>query len=267
MPTGWAPNMARKRPRSTVGPWHHIRRQYYGPHQNPIYRPWRSARTSRPFRPGFNRTGGFYGRFSRGSKKYGGYLRVGESKFHDFVLDTSPIPIAGVVQPTINIIAEGTSERERNGRKAIIRKIHWNMNFKIAGQSTTSADVTSDSVRCILFQDKQANGATAAVLDILETADFQSYRNLAQERRFKILADLRITMNTLCGAGRGSTDTMAWGAREYNTTFNKNCYIPIHWNNTTGALTEMRSNNIGVLLISESALVTLNSQFRLRFNE
>ena len=62
-------------------------------------------------------------------------------------------------------------------------------------------------MRVMLYHDKQANGATAAVLDILESADYQSFNNLVNSGRFRILMDRTYAMNYLTLASGG---TLIW---------------------------------------------------------
>ncbi len=225
------------------------------------YKPYRSTPFKPPRKivkvvPGFTRKVGYYGR-------YGPRVSNPELKFHDLDINDAAIASGGTIsQVSCNIIAQGVTESQRIGRKCTIKQILWRYEL-LLGAGTTSN--SSDIARIVLYQDKQTNGATAAVTDILETADFQSFNNLANSSRFKILLDKAYAMNGVGLAGDGTTiDSPSHITRG---TFFKKCNIPIEYNSTTGAIGEQRTNNIGLLLLSRSGLIAFSSKMRLRFTD
>ncbi len=209
-----------------------------------------------PRQRGYLRRGGYYGRYANG----------GEMKFLDVDIDDAVVSSTGTIQNggTINIIAQGVTESERVGRKCVIKAIYWK--YEVDMPSTISIQTGSDVTRVILYLDKQANGATAAVTDILETASFQSFRNLANSQRFRILHD-RVHVVTGWGGSNAATEETGPNFKEFR--FAKKCYIPIEYDNSasTGALTTIRTNNLGVLLISRGGVAGFTSKFRLRFSD
>ncbi len=208
---------------------------------------------------GYTRRAGFYGRYRAG----GG---VGELKFHDLDIDDAVIATGGTIaQASCNIIIQGVTEAQRVGRKCTVHKIDWRMHMTLS-QTATSTE-TSDTVRVILYLDKQTNGAAATVTGILESDDYQSFNNLANSSRFSILMDRRYDFSAPAGSGRGSTDTLSYGENTITDTFHKDCNIPIEYDSTTGAITEQRTNNIGVLLLSHGGFVQFLSKMRLRFSD
>lgn len=220
--------------------------------------PPKPPRTGRRFVPGRDRVGGFYGRYSNG----------GEMKFHDVDLDDAVVAGAGGITATINIIAQGVTESTRVGRKCTIKAIHWRYKVNLPQQDAGGTPLNGDTLRIILYLDKQCNGATAAITDILETANVQSFRNLANVSRFNILLDKlhNINYHNMASDGAG---LVSLSNQTYQTTFNKRCDIPIEFNNVAndGSLATIRSNNLGVLLISEAGVVGFFSAFRLRFSD
>ncbi len=207
---------------------------------------------TRRFVAGFDRTGGYYGRYANG----------GELKFHDVDLDDATIATGVNVTATVNIIPQGVTESDRVGRMCTIKSIGWRYRVSMPTIATLSSD---DTVRVIMYLDKQANGATIGTTDLLETADFQSFNNLSNSKRFRILHDKVYAMNYRAGGGDGTAnDAAPFGI---NATFFKKCNIPIEFSSTTGAIGEIRSNNIGVLLISEAGVAGFNSKIRLRFSD
>lgn len=215
-----------------------------------------AAIRARRFVPGYNRTGGFYGR----------YAGAGELKFHDVDLDDAAIATAGTITASINLILQGVTEVQRVGRKCTITNVNWRYNISLAEADAVADPRNGDTVRVIMFLDKQANGATAAVTDILESADWQSFNNLSNSARFRTLYDKTHNLNylTLASDGAGVVSS-ASVARE--STFFKRCSVPLEFSATTGAIGEIRSNNIGVLLISRTGASTFGSKIRLRFSD
>ncbi len=209
---------------------------------------------------GYLRRGGFYGRYANG----------GELKFHDIVVDDAIVASAGAIQNggTINIIAQGVTESERVGRKCSIKKIHWRYTLSMPPVDAQALPAVPDVCRVILYVDKQTNGAPAVVLDILQTAQYHSYRNLSQSGRFVILLDRLHQMNHQTGwSDAAGVSSQAGTTME--RTYNKNCNIPIEYDDTasTGVLTTIRTNNLGVLLISRNGICGFASTFRLRFSD
>ncbi len=220
-----------------------------------VYRP-PTSRKKRRFTPGVDRVGGFYGRYSG---------RGGELKFHDVDLDDAVVA-ASAITATINIIPQGVTESQRVGRKCTIRRIQWRYEISLPEQDAVADPASGDTVRVILYKDKQANGATANATDILEAAVFQSFRNLANSGRFDILMDKLHNINYR-GLASDGAGVVSQAKVVQNYIFYKACSIPIEFDATTGALTEVRSNNIGVLLMSGQGVAGFESGFRLRFSD
>ncbi len=220
-------------------------------------------RYARPFRVGYDRTGGYYGRFS-GTNPGGSEL-----KFHDIAVDDAVIAQAGTIQNggSICLIGQATTESTRIGRKCTVKAIQWKINLqRIANSSSTTP--SPETVRMMMYLDKQANGATVAALDILETDSFQSFRNLANTSRFRILFDRTYTFNETAGAGNGTAND--WPATAKNLTFYKRCNIPLEFSGVANpsVITELRSNNIGVICWSQNGDVSaMVSSVRLRFSD
>ncbi len=212
----------------------------------------------RPFVRGYDRVGGFYGRFAP----------AGELKFFDIDVDDASITSAGTIQTSgsINTIAQGVTESTRVGRKCTIRKILWRYKVALDEVDGAANPGDPDTVRLILYMDRQANGAAAAVTDILESDDYQSFNNLANNQRFSILMDRTVAFGHQAGGGNGTASD--WAGVEKNGTFFKSCNIPLEFDSTTGAITEIRSNNLAVLtLASTGGRMVLDSKVRLRFSD
>ncbi len=227
-----------------------------------VYRPYKAVSKTRmasPYRkrnfvPGRDRIGGFYGRF---------HGEDAELKFLD-VNSTATFAMVGAIQNSLCQIAQGVGENQRVGRKCTVKSIDWRWEIALAAQDAVAVANTGDAIRVIIFVDKQANGAGAGVTDILETASWQSFYNLANQMRFVILLDelVSLNQNTLASDGAGVVSTTGM-VRDYK--WHHECDIPLEFSSTTGTLSEIRSNNIGLLKISALGVAQLNSKFRLRF--
>ncbi len=100
---------------------------------------------------------------------------------------------------------------------------------------------------------------------MLETADYQSFNNLSNAGRFRVLMDRTHTMVSRSAAGDGTTNDS--GEDAFNGTWFKDVNIPIEYSAGAGVIAEIRTNNIGVLLISHLNGTLLDSQFRIRFTD
>ncbi len=207
--------------------------------------------------PGYTRVGGYYGRFAP---------YTGELKFHDVQLVDAIVATGGVITPTVNIIPQGVTEITRVGRKCTIKSFNWRYRVTMPEFDAVATPAEGDGLRVILYQDKQTNGAQAAATDVLETADIHSFRNLANSGRFVILMDRVHRLNYLTLASDGAA--VVSGAdvtREY--TFFKKVNMPIEFNGVNGTIGEIRSNNYGVLLVSDVGSIGFDSRIRLRFSD
>ncbi len=208
---------------------------------------------------GYYRKSGFYGRFQGANA---------ELKFLDTAKSLTTTATAGTIfSASLNIIVQDNGESERIGRKVTIRNI--NIMGQVKAPTTVTAADTSDLVRIILYLDRQTNGAAAVVTDILESATVFAFNNLANKSRFRTLMDKRVAVNCTAGSGRGTTDTLSYGENQHWWKFFKKVTIPIEYDNsaTDGSITTQRSNNLGILVISESAKSSVGYNVRIRYSD
>ncbi len=184
----------------------------------------------------------------------------GELKFFDTTRAAVTPAIAGtIVDASLNLIPQGVLENNRIGRRCTLKSLQMNITTTIA--STANVADGSDRLRVIIYQDKQTNGATAATLDLLQTAVINSFYNLENQMRFRILHDSNHIM---------SQNVFFAAATPLKRGFfkvSKRLNIPLEFSGVAGALTELRSNNIGVLMLTESTDVTIAYTARVRFSD
>lgn len=227
-----------------------------GPSSTPTrirHNPYRKWPRTKGRRTGRTRTVGYYGRYRGKDKEY---------KFHDLDMDVT-VTTSGLFTQ-LNLIAQGVTESTRVGRKAFIKSISIRGTVSLA--VTSDPANSSNTLRCIVFLDKQCNGVAATALQLLQTNDYQSFRNLVNSGRFRVFMDKTIPMQSFAGAWDGTNDN--FGEVEKLFTFNKTCNIPIEYDGVTGAITEIATNNIQVMWIASAAINSLvRSKVRIRFTD
>lgn len=207
-------------------------------------------------RGGNTRKTGFYGRFQpQGS----------EFKFFDGTKASTTIATTGtILDDSLLHVAQGTTESQRVGRRINIVRLSMHVTFTLP--STSVVADTSDVVRFIVYIDKQANGATAAKGDLLADGDaYNSFRNLVNKGRFIFLCDKSITMKCPSGSYDGANDQFGEDRRFMKLNFNMN--LPIEYSSTTGSITEIKSNNIGVMALGSQGKTTVLYKWRARFSD
>ncbi|AGS36186.1 putative viral capsid [Circoviridae 4 LDMD-2013] len=204
---------------------------------------------------GHYRKSGYYGRYNRDTGT--------ELKFLDTSIDDAIVSTTLTVQTAgPNLIPQGTAEDERVGRKVVVKSIHWR--YRCLLPSSTSQNDTSEVIRVMLLLDKQCNGSYPGASEILQTNnDWQSFNNLSNKDRFVTLYDKTIALNSMGNGGNGTTNES--NEVRHCEEFHKKVNIPINFDSTTGAVTEIASNNLVVALISEGGLPVFNSNMRIRF--
>ncbi len=218
------------------------------------------ARGRRPYRAGYDRTVGYYGR------------PTPERKFFDVAVDDAIVASTGTIwlnasaEASMLRIPEGNGESARIGRKITIKNINWRWLASLP--TTTTAADSADVLRILLYHDKQTNGAPATVAEILEDANFQSFNNLANAKRFRILKDMTIDIVAPSG-GTSAAGVDVFGDNFISGTMFKKCNIPIVYNNaaTDGSLATLRSSNIGMLALSSAGKAGFLSHIRFRYTD
>lgn len=202
---------------------------------------------------GYTRTGGAYGRYA----PMGNELKYFDTSIAFAVDATGEVPATG----QLNLIPQGVTESTRIGRMCIIRSIYLKglMQYSPGASASTAAPTT-----CWIYVvlDTQCNGAAASVTDVLTSNNMAvAVHNLNNSQRFRVLRVFKATFNPPAGVTGAYIDT------QKRFEFFKKCNIPIDFSSTTGALTEIRSNNIFLLAGSNNSddQIQVVATCRLRF--
>lgn len=182
-----------------------------------------------------------------------------ELKFFDKTLGNTIVTTGGIVEATVNDVVQGVASDDRVGRKCTIRIL--DVRGQLTLPETTDRADTADRVRLVWFVDKQCNGVIATVLELLETASLDSFRNMPNEGRFDFLSDCTYDLNATCGG------PLAFGKLIKGFEFNCEMTLPIEFQGNSGLLETIRSNNIGFLMISRLGLASLTWHSRIRFTD
>lgn len=233
-------------------------RKYSAPARPSKRRTTATSRARAALVPGYTRTGGSYGRYGVSARLMG---LAPEKKYFDtdlsFNIDaTGEVPATG----QLCLIPQGDTENTRDGRKAVIESVQIRGMFSF----TPAAAVTAiANCHMYLVLDTQCNGAAAAATDVFTGTDFRSAMlNLNNSGRFRILKHWYVELEPQAGA------TTAYNQAFKQLEYYKKCKIPVDWSSTTGAITEIRSNNIFLLAGCNTAaddLTAFVGTCRLRF--
>ncbi len=206
---------------------------------------------------GYYQKSGYYGRFSG---------KGGELKFFDTTIDDAAIAATMTIN-NLTVVPQGTSESTRIGRKMTVRKILWKYTMTLAASAANTS--TSDNVKVMLVQDTQTNGAQFAAAQLIDTDVWDSFRNLANSTRFRVLYSKDIRFVSMSGSGRGTTDTLAFGEDIHTLTGSKSCNIPIEYDNsaTDGSIGTVRTNNLYWVTQSTSGFCSSLGTARIRFSD
>lgn len=222
-------------------------------------RAYSSARSKRPVKqhagkrayvPGVTRTAGSYARnFSRDEKKW-----LDTTRAH------ANVPVTAVFMDTLNGLAVGNTVNTRIGNRVCLKNVNLYITASAATGST--AGQGDDVFRVILYIDHQCNGAAATATDILESDVYDSFRNMNQAERFTVLKDKFITFSGLTGAG---ASTNASNPKFHKMSWKGSMFL--HYGGAGATVADLRSNNVGVLLITRSAHISATVQARIKYTD
>lgn len=166
-----------------------------------------------------------------------------EKKYFETDIGDTNNASAGVIIPSLNLVIQGVTDNERVGNKIMITNI--NMRGFAKNRDLGTGVYAGANLRIILWLDKQCNGASPIVTDILKQPTITSFRNLDNVNRFDILYDH--TIKVPCDS------TNALHTDESATYWNiqRKGNWELHYSGATGSITELKSNNIGLLYITD----------------
>ncbi len=221
---------------------------------------FRRGRGRKRRRSGRYRRAGYYGRYKKSGVS--SCNSAVEKKFHDFNVATAAAA-TWTAFTQFNLIAQGVTESQRVGRKCCIHSVAWKGTVIWAPHAGSTLSV-ANALQVYVFLDTQTNGAAAVEADMftVATIPMDSWRNLAQQERFKMLYKKRYYFNRTAAAGDGAVNDTMEVMRNFSGYLK--CQIPIEFDASVGAITEIRSNNIFMVYCSRNVTETVTPNFRVR---
>lgn len=208
-------------------------------------------------RAGYTRQVGLYNRFN------GQDGMVREVKFLDTAMATT-VASTAVVTDQLNIIEQGTTSSERVGQKTKIHSVQIRGEIRLLpGASASIAGV----FYMLLVQDRQANGAAAAVTDVMTSSLLTSGMiNMSNSSRFKIHRRWVVPLNVTASRVGGTVLNHWITTMEY---FQK-VGVAVEFSGTTGVIGEIKSNNLFVIMgcnTEADGLIQFEGACRIRFSD
>jgi len=212
-----------------------------------------------------------------GGPRTGGFLGI-ETKFIDYTYEEAivntvtgaeadpPGPGAQTAPGCISAIAQGDGESNRDGRKCTLTSIHLRGSVILDPRSDTSTSVGGTTVRVLVVQDTQTNGAQLNSEDVILAATNveHSFRNLQFTKRFKILKDQTFAMKYPSASGTSVTNDVNGDIKNFKWNFKVN--IPVIHKANTAVIASITDNSIHVIAFcSQNGVATLNYNARCRF--
>lgn len=204
------------------------------------------------YRSGYGSMGGYAARFESPL----------ELKFLDTALAENLNDSGGdVIGGNLNNIIQGTSENQRIGRKITVKSI--GIKFDLTWLDTNIMPHGIYTMVCIL--DKQANKTVPNWEAIYETGSVHSFRNLANNDRFRILKTWTGSINANSNANELAGDNTIYAKQRAFKWFKK-LNVPIEYIGATGTSNQITSNNI-LLMGNTTGNCLLTGQVRIRFTD
>ncbi len=201
-----------------------------------------------------------------------------EKKFLDTTSTTTAFPTGWVrLNPTagsvgcLSMPATGDTESSRDGRTYMIHSIFVRMTITMAAVETATAPINSTSYRVCLVHDQQTNGTAIVATEVMDAGasrDEDSFRNLQNTRRFRVLSDTgHQVINVFQVADGATADRFSNATQQRVVKFNHEFKEPIKVRCTgTGADVQFCSDNsLALIGIANQTTVSYTFETRIRF--
>lgn len=224
----------------------------------------RKKQTVRPPLKGYLRTGGFY---DRGQ----------ELKFYDTTFADETIENVGAIIRTAETtdgnflkIAQGTGQSQRIGKKIVLKSVSARIRFDVGRKEEAAFDSSSAFVlRMVCVLDTQTNGSFPTWIDIFAADRWDAPVNLANSERFRIIKEWLVDFNKMTLSLDGAGTMFIQDGLIHTDKWNTKLDIPMEYSSTTGAIAEIKSNNIYFFGITggNNASPTVNGWVRWRYDD
>lgn len=212
------------------------------------------------------RGGGYSGRMGGGIVSGNGYhaeLKFKDTTFTDVISGTGEVAGAAGSNTGFVLIAEGTGPSERIGRSIVVK--HLTLKGRLMYTASSGTDQGGAYYNMTVVLDKHANGAYPSFADVYETDEPDSHRNLENTPRFSILKVWRGIINAETS---GTSDVPSPVLKKFE--FNRKLNMQVQYTSTTGAIAEIRQNNLFMVWVVKQAAsdqVNVDLNARVRFTD
>lgn len=201
----------------------------------------------------------------------GGFLGL-ETKYHDAYKGTTSLTnVMTVYDPDtancLNGIAQGVTQSTRDGNRYLIKKIQIRGEAWLDNELTQSTVPNGETVRIFVVHDQQTNGALCTGANVISTVGFavNSFRNLEQSSRFKVLGSKNLNMHYLTAVNNAVADTVSYGGEVRSFDFEIPCHIPVQCTATGATVAAIADNSIHVLAATDGSRANFRYTCRVRF--
>lgn len=179
-----------------------------------------------------------------------------EMKFLDVVMTEEQIDNDGTTQhDSMNEIPQNATASGRLGQTVVVRRLHWRYKLLLNERVDKVSPGASEVVRIIVYLDRQCNGAIAPAAELMNELSVTGHINLVNEDRFDILLDRTHEIN-YTAVTANSLDLFTQPVVIQIHSWNEWVNIPIEFDDASGAITGIRSNNIGIWMVSRTPNLT-----------
>lgn len=186
---------------------------------------------------------------------------VVEKKYNDVTFTAQAVNTTVVIGSAF-AIAQGAGVTQRIGNKILVKSIQFIGTFipQNAGTAQVSTYSPSQMVRMLVLVDKQPNGALPAASDVFESGtNVFSPINLSNRDRFVVIKDKMYTLGP--AVSTATANQYAFGGDCIRLCkFYKKLRLPVTFGGSTSAITDLRTNNIIVVLFGSVATGTNDAQ-------
>lgn len=201
----------------------------------------KTRKRRRPITTAPQATRGFYGSQARLRRQVEGIL---EHKALDTSAFNGACDLTGSIT-LINGIAAGSDFNQRIGRKITIKTVQ--IRGHLLHQTATASNTLA---RVLVVYDSQPNGTTPSSTDILTSGSSQSFMNLNNRDRFRVISD-----STFSLGDRNITATQAVQGSPSTALINvyKRVDLPVIFDGVTGGIGDIQTGAIWVLCVGDQA--------------
>lgn len=165
----------------------------------------------------------------------------------------------------LSAVSQGSGDSQRDGRQYHISSIQLRGEMSTSAIENQSNTKSTKHCRIVLVLDTQTNKAQMTATDVFEdtfTNRF-NFRNLLQEKRFKVLRDIEFIMWTYTiNEGQQNKFASPTSHRLWNMEFNFPVPLEVNCTGTGGTIANILDNSLHIIAVATGGLITYTSRIR-----